>query len=290
MRVRRQLPPGQNTLANAAEPNTLRAPRDNGHPEIVGTSIAPSSNFAPGASPPPDHRVLAEETIALESARAIEAGADATGDPSSMAPPWADWVPVQRPEVRRPLGWWAGRMLGLAIVVIVVIFGRPNAEPSAGDAAWAALRVGDCFNTVDGSDTRQDAKPNGDVAAPPIAPVSCLGTHMYEVFGLASDPAPAGAAFPGDEAVADRANDACADLFQGYVGISFDASHLRVADRQAVRVDLGSGRSPRGLLPVRPEPGVDHPFSEAGVHAVYLPGIRLQRERAVGLDRRSRAR
>jgi Septum formation len=226
LRARRPLPPGHNTLANAAEPNRLRGSHDGGHTEALETSFPPSPIFGPGASPRRDDPVLDEATLAPESARVFEGRADATGDPSSTAPPWADWVPTQRPAVRGPLRWWAGRTLGLAIVVVVVIFGRPDSGPAAGNDAWAALRVGDCFNAGDVAGSTVAPLPSGVVPAPVIDPVSCLGTHTFEVYGLSSNPEAPGVAFPGEQVMRARTREVCTLQFQGYVGITLDASHL----------------------------------------------------------------
>jgi hypothetical protein len=71
------------------------------------------------------------------------------------------------------------------------------------------LSVGQCLNDTDGT----------EVSEVPI--VDCANEHDFEVYGefeLAGDE------FPGDDAINDQADAQCLDLFQPFVGISYDDS------------------------------------------------------------------
>lgn len=90
-----------------------------------------------------------------------------------------------------------------------------GAISEAGGLDVFAMAVGDCLDWPGGSDSevtqveRVDGKP-------------CTEPHDLEVFALIDHPAPAGDAYPGDEAVYIWGVEHCLPLFTGYVGAPYE--------------------------------------------------------------------
>ena len=81
---------------------------------------------------------------------------------------------------------------------------------SACGAQVLTLEVGTCFD---------DPESYEEVTDVPI--VDCADPHGNEVIGLFDI---AGDAYPGDDAVADRAGTGCLDAFATYIGIAYELS------------------------------------------------------------------
>ena len=58
--------------------------------------------------------------------------------------------------------------------------------------------------------------------------VDCETPHEEEVIARLAHPADRQAAFPGDEALIEHADDACLDEFEGWVGRPYDESALQL--------------------------------------------------------------
>ena len=229
--VRNPLPPDRNTLANAADPNTLR-PRsvdaslaDAGDgPEVaverdVGTNADPLATRAelPGIDgSAEDHIHVAglgpgngrTATVSLLSAEMASGG-------SRRGP--------RSPSRSRSI---VGAVVA-GVIAVVIALSRSGSPPPAAFVAGGDLHVGDCFDVGDVSGTGVSPLPSGGVVLQPtdIKPVPCAQEHAFEVFGLTADTA-AGQAFPGDGALADESDAACLARFEPYVGIEYQASHL----------------------------------------------------------------
>ncbi|WP_382305211.1 septum formation family protein [Herbiconiux sp. UC225_62] len=107
---------------------------------------------------------------------------------------------------------------GLSLSGCTALF--PSSAPPATDSQTGeeieqtdtdvfTLSVGQCLNDTDGT----------EVTEVPI--VDCADEHDFEVYGefeLAGDE------YPGDDAIDEQADAQCLDLFQPFVGISYDDS------------------------------------------------------------------
>jgi hypothetical protein len=122
--------------------------------------------------------------------------------------------------------------------------GDPQATHGTASTAqgWADLRVGDCFDAADVTGPAVSLLPSGGGPLEAgITRVDCAGAHTFEVFGLASDPAALGSAYPGDQVEIDRSDQACAKPFEAYVGIDYQASHLHTRVRTPAPQGWGQG-------------------------------------------------
>jgi hypothetical protein len=107
-------------------------------------------------------------------------------------------------------GQAAGRLLVVAGVVIVlsgaaVVF-AVGAKPSL------AMKVGDCFTV------------NQKAAIEQISAIPCALPHITEVYAIVENPAPAGAPYPGIEAVRAAAMPGCLAAYPAYVGAPYAPS------------------------------------------------------------------
>ena len=92
----------------------------------------------------------------------------------------------------------AGLVL-LALAAAAILF-------AIGTKSTLRLQVGDCFS------------PDQQPSVAEVATVPCALPHGLEIFAIASDPAPAGAAFPGLEAIRAAARSTCERAYPAYVG------------------------------------------------------------------------
>ncbi len=92
--------------------------------------------------------------------------------------------------------------------------------PGDGQPAFEPLVAGECFNEV--------VDP-GDGATHRMEQASCDTPHDAEVFARFDLPHPAGAPFPGEQAVRRDAYATCLADFATYVGTDYAVSTLRVA-------------------------------------------------------------
>jgi putative regulator of septum formation len=95
--------------------------------------------------------------------------------------------------------------------------GAPAPEPSPVYQSTRDLGAGDCFDAIEDAD-------DGELLAGRVVP--CDVPHGEEVVGLATHPAEAGAPYPGQDVLSDWADARCNELFEKYVGVSFDNSSL----------------------------------------------------------------
>jgi hypothetical protein len=114
-------------------------------------------------------------------------------------------------------------LAGLAMIGLVAgACDRGGTVKQAGASSVFRLQTGECFHSP--------APTAGKtVVVKDVTPVSCAEAHDGEVFAVFSHPAARGAAYPGDEAVADFASAECLQRFPGYTGASYDDSDLDVA-------------------------------------------------------------
>ena len=113
------------------------------------------------------------------------------------------------------------RLAPLVAALAVVLAGCAADIPrnSAGQVTAAAttdafsIAVGDCVGKVDGDSTDE------------LPLVPCTEVHYWEAYA-ASDLA--GNDFPGNAGVKDLADKACADAFEGFVGVAADDSKYEV--------------------------------------------------------------
>jgi hypothetical protein len=125
-----------------------------------------------------------------------------------------------RPRWRTPA---AVACVVLSMTALVTVYLQPEDKPPAKPAAVLsppssapaplllqedALQPGDCIAA------------NVEKLTSPVSVISCDGPHDGEVF-LAADLWPAGAAFPGDDAVTAKTQAACRAAFKDYVGTEY---------------------------------------------------------------------
>jgi hypothetical protein len=84
-----------------------------------------------------------------------------------------------------------------------------------GDLSVFSIREGDCFD--DGDLTAEELVE--------VAAVPCAEPHDNEVYAV-FDIANQDETFPGDDSLAARANEACYQLFEDFVGIAYEDSAL----------------------------------------------------------------
>jgi hypothetical protein len=127
-----------------------------------------------------------------------------------------------------------------SMAVTVILFGAcATGTPST---LMTDLRVGDCYDSGAATGPTVSMLPiEGTPVEAAINRVPCSDPHTFEVFGLASDPAVAGTAFPGDQVVFDRSDRACSPLFEAYVGIDYDLSPLHARVRTPSEADWERG-------------------------------------------------
>jgi hypothetical protein len=90
-----------------------------------------------------------------------------------------------------------------------------TADSSLGDLVSAsALAAGDCINWP---------SDDGETFAA-LERLDCVHAHDAEVYALVDHPAEPGAAYPGNDTVADWALQACYEVFEPYVGRSYEDS------------------------------------------------------------------
>ena len=120
-------------------------------------------------------------------------------------------------------------MAGIVVAGLAAA-GCGSTTDKAGASALFQLETGQCFHSAAGTAGRT-------VALDDISPVPCTDAHDGEVFAVVTHPAAKGAAYPGDDAVADFAASECLSRFPAYTGGSYDDSDLEVA---SVRPDRDS--------------------------------------------------
>jgi hypothetical protein len=96
---------------------------------------------------------------------------------------------------------------------------------TAGDLSVYELRSGDCFN----GGQRVAEEVGQERTVDQVTAVPCDHAHDNEVFAVFDHPAAPDAAFPGEEAVNQVAQDGCLERFEGYVGRPYAGSDLQVA-------------------------------------------------------------
>ena len=94
------------------------------------------------------------------------------------------------------------------------------------------LDIGDCFDDGDIS-IGPEIEEVGDV---PL--IDCAEPHDNEVYQLVTVE---GDEFPGEEAIADRADMACLDAFEGFVGLDYASSVLDFGWLVPTAASWGSG-------------------------------------------------
>lgn len=127
------------------------------------------------------------------------------------------------------------RGIGLAAIAVaggLLLGGCHGATgENAGASSVFRLQTGECFQSPAGTTAGRT------VQVADVSPVPCTGAHDGEVFAVVTHPAATGAAYPGDEAVADFAAAECLQRFPDYTGAAYDDSDLDVA---SVRPDRRS--------------------------------------------------
>jgi len=128
------------------------------------------------------------------------------------------------------------RGIGLAAMAVVgglaVAGCHGTTVEKAGASSVFHLQTGECFHSPSGATTA-----GRTVHVDDVSPVPCTGAHDGEVFAVVTHPAAAGAAYPGDDALADFAAAECLQRFPVYTGAPYDGSDLDVA---SVRPDRRS--------------------------------------------------
>jgi Septum formation len=118
---------------------------------------------------------------------------------------------------------WRIGMAGLAMVgPLVAGCGGGGAVKEAGASSVFRLQTGECFHSAAGTAGKT-------VQVKDVSPVPCPDAHDGEVFAVFNHPAAKGAAYPGDDSVADFAAAECLQRFPGYTGGPYDNSDLEVA-------------------------------------------------------------
>jgi hypothetical protein len=115
-----------------------------------------------------------------------------------------------------------------AIVLWVLIFAIGSAaDDDLGDDAVEGERTtfldiaeGDCLNIPGGTDSVQVAT---------AGKVPCEQPHDFEAYAVIVHPAEPDAEFPGEDTVIGFARDECLARFEGFVGVTYEASELEVS-------------------------------------------------------------
>ena len=115
-----------------------------------------------------------------------------------------------------------GVLLAGIAVLAVITSGCDSQTDKAGASTLFHLQTGDCFKSSAGTSART-------VEIKDVTTVPCSESHEGEVFAVVTHPAAKGAAYPGDDAVADFASAECLTRFPAYTGASYDNSDLQVA-------------------------------------------------------------
>ena len=97
-----------------------------------------------------------------------------------------------------------------------------SAARAAERAAAPALAVGDCFDT-------DQFTPGTSIDLRTVHLAVCTEAHQHEVYAVEHVPDPAGAPFPGDEAVSAFADDRCLAAFEPAIGVGYRQSSLDFA-------------------------------------------------------------
>jgi hypothetical protein len=113
-------------------------------------------------------------------------------------------------------------MAGLAMAALTAAGCDNGRVDKAGASALFHLQTAECFTSSAGTAGRT-------VQLKDVSPVACNDPHDGEVFAVFAHPAAGGAAYPGDESVADFAAAECLQRFPAYAGQSYDDSDLAVA-------------------------------------------------------------
>ncbi len=156
-----------------------------------------------------------------------------TGDPwqeQHPGGPGGGSRPLSPPEPpRRRLPAWVLRV-GVALVVFAgaTAFAalrsadrdQSGAVVDGGEVGVFDVRVGDCLGSV--------GEPS-DEGVSSLSAVPCDEPHDSEVFALVDHPGEPDAEFPGDEALADFAQERCAEEFATYVGLAYVDSRYGIA-------------------------------------------------------------
>jgi hypothetical protein len=135
------------------------------------------------------------------------------------------------PTGRGPLDRRAKTALALTLtfLVLAVVLGVAALRSGEGEEARAVPRaipddttapdqveVGDCFD---------DQAAQGIVGFPTVP---CARPHDNEIYHLFDVPSAAADPFPGDERMGTVVQEGCLDAFEGYVGVPFERSVLRI--------------------------------------------------------------
>lgn len=91
----------------------------------------------------------------------------------------------------------------------------PPEQVDPEDADVFSLRVGDCLNEMDS---------NTDETISEVPKIDCGEPHDFEVFHTTD--LSGGDTFPGEEEVAELADEACLDAFEDFVGVEWESSTL----------------------------------------------------------------
>jgi hypothetical protein len=156
--------------------------------------------------------VAAGLVVAIGGAAAFFAGLP--GDaPGALASPTASAIPSAFASAS------AAPTIAPSAVASVVPSVAPTVAPTVAPVSGSAgvvtslfdMEVGDCYTLGEGPLTS-------------VLVVDCQQTHVLEVFALVNHGAGPGAAFPGNDAIAAYANDACMAPFEAYVGRDYQSS------------------------------------------------------------------
>jgi hypothetical protein len=156
--------------------------------------------------------VAAGLVVAIGGAAAFFAGLP--GDaPGALASPTASAIPSAFASAS------AAPTIAPSAVASVVPSVAPTVAPTVAPVSGSAgvvtslfdMEVGDCYTLGEGPLTS-------------VLVVDCQQTHVLEVFALVNHGAGLGAAFPGNDAIAAYANDACMAPFEAYVGRDYQSS------------------------------------------------------------------
>ncbi len=148
----------------------------------------------------------------------------APGDPLATAAessPSSGWAGAAVPDAASKPGPSRMAIIGLALLAVA---GAAAAwflwirDDHRGDLSLFDTAAGDCWNDPG------EASSNGQLAT--VSQVPCEEAHTYEVYAVVDLPGDAGAAYPGDTAVAIEGSQLCRDRFEAYIGIPYEESPL----------------------------------------------------------------
>jgi hypothetical protein len=211
------------------------------HPDAVAASspqpTAPGPPVGPPVGPAPGWTPLDSPAQGASTVPPAPVSPPPFGPPQSgQVPPYGQaprygqspHFPQTGPYGNAPQRRRRSRRWPKVVVVLILLAGAGFVAVSwlgselleGGDTDVYDLSVGDCINDP------VEPLPDEVVEVDSVDTVDCAEPHEAEVYALTDLPGDAAASFPGDDAVAQQADEICIGGFQDYVGAPYESSSL----------------------------------------------------------------